>query len=146
MTKTILRRQGATLVPVDSDSLEVLMSFKDGKELIATLRGARNIEQLKLFWSLAGIVSESTDLPKETIKKDALVALGFTDTWVGMDGQFHVDPKSIAIESMTQPEFDQFFRRAVDLMASWIGVEHRELMRRFNELAADKRYEGMRHG
>jgi hypothetical protein len=29
-------------------------------------------------------------------------------------------------------------------MAGWIGADHKDLMRRYNELAADKRYEGMR--
>jgi hypothetical protein len=46
---------------------------------------------------------------------------------------------------MTQAVFDEFFRKAVEEMAGWIGADHKDLMRRFNELAADKRYEGMRH-
>lgn len=146
MTKTILRRVGDMLVPVDAESLEVIRGFKDGAELIGDLRGARNIEQLRLFWKLAEIVAESMDLPKETIKKDAAMALGFTETWVGHDSRIHIDPASIAAESMPQAVFDQFFQKAVNLMATWINADHKDLMRRFNELAADKRYEGMRHG
>ena len=146
MTKTILRRVGHTLVPVDEDSLAVILGFKDGAEIIGDLRGARNIEQLKLFWTLVGIVAESSDLSKTTIKKDAAIALGFTETWVDHDSRVHIDPASIAVESMTQAVFDQFFQKAVNLMATWINADHKDLMRRFNELAADKRYEGVRHG
>lgn len=146
MTKVILRREGDTLVPVDEDSLAAVRGFKDGAELIGIIRGARNIEQLRLFWVLAGIVAESLDTSKETVKKDVAIALGFTDTWLDNAGRFHVDPQSIAVESMTQAVFDEFFQKAVNVMAGWIQADHRDLMRRFNEAAADKRYEGMRHG
>lgn len=146
MTKVILRRQGMTLVPVEAESLAVLHGIKDGAEVIGDLRGARNILQLRLFWSLVDIVAESTDLPSYVVKNDAAMNLGFTTTWVGLDGQMHIEPKSIAVESMTQAEFDQFFTRAVNLFASWINADHRDLLRRFNDLASDKRYEGMRHG
>lgn len=145
MSKTILRRLGMTLVPADADSIAVLQGFKDGAELIGDLRGARNIEQLRLFWALAALVEDSTDIARHVIKNDAAIHLGFTNTWVGLDGEKHVDPQSIAVESMTQAVFDQFFRRATELMAGWINADHKDLMRRFNELAADRRYEGMRH-
>lgn len=145
MTKVILRREGDTLVPADDDSLAVVRGFKDGAELLGIVRGARNIEQLKLFWALVGIVSESTDIAKETIKRDLAKRLGFTETWVDWDGAIHIEAQSIAVESMTQAIFDQFFTKAVETMAGWINAEHKDLMRRFNELAADKRYEGMRH-
>lgn len=145
MTKIILRRKGLTFVPVGDESLEALFNIKDGAEVIATVRGARNIEQLKLFWALVGIVSESCDVPKETIKRDLAISLGYTETWVDHDGGVHIEPQSIAVESMTQDTFNEFFHRAVNLMAAWINAEHKDLMRRFNELAADKRYEGARH-
>lgn len=145
MTKVILRREGNHLVPVDDESLAAVHGFKDGAEVIGVIRGARNIEQLKLFWSLADIVSQSTDIASKVIKKDVAIRLGFTDTWVDWDGSIHVEAQSIAVESMTQAVFDQFFHKAVEVMAGWIGAEHKDLMRRFNELAADKRYEGMRH-
>jgi hypothetical protein len=50
------------------------------------------------------------------------------------------------IEGMGQEEFDAFMDKAVELMATWINADHKDLMRRYNELAADKRYEGMRRG
>lgn len=145
MTKVCLRREGDTLVPVDDDSLAVVRGFKDGAEVLGVLRGARNLEQLRLFWLLVGIVSKSSDIAKETLKRDLAFRLGFTDTWVDHDGTIHIDPQSIAVESMTQAVFDEFFRLAVETMAGWIGAEHKDLMRQFNEAAADKRYLGMEH-
>ncbi|WP_293880508.1 hypothetical protein [Sphingomonas sp.] len=146
MTKVIFRRDGDVAVPADEDSLAALRGFKDGAEFLGIIRGARNLEQLKLFWVLVGIVAESTDRAKTSIKHDAAIATKFVEYHCDYDGKVHVIPKSIAVESMTQADFDQFFTKAVEVMAGWIGAEHKDLMRRFNEAAADKRYEGMRHG
>lgn len=146
MSKAILIRRGDTAIPADEDSLAVLRGFKDGAEFIAECRGERNIHQLKLFWALAGIVANSADVPKETIKRRAAFALGFTEAWLDLDGTIRFEAMSIAVESMTQAVFDEFFRKAVEVMAGWISADHKDLMRRFNELASDKRYEGMRHG
>lgn len=142
--KIILQKVGSYLMAVDEESIAVLSRIKEGAEVTADIRRARNVDQLRLFWALVGIVSDATDLPKETIKKDCMIALGFTETWIGIDSRIHVEAKSIALENMEQEEFDAFMGRAVNLMAGWIGAEQKDLMRRFNELAADKRYEGMR--
>ena len=126
--------------------MAVLRGFKEGAEFIADCRGARNIQQLKLFWSMAALVEEATDRPREQVKKDLCRALGYVDYEVDRDGSVHVWPKSIAVESMLQRDFDDFFRKGIEVMAGWIGADQKDVLRRFNELAADKRYEGMRHG
>lgn len=144
MTKVILRREGNTLVPVDEDSLAAVLGFKEGAELIGNLHGARNIKHLRKFWVLASIVGDSMDVPREVVKKDVAIAMGFTTTWMDHAGRIHVEAASISVEKMTQAVFDQFFEKAVNIMAGWIGIEHKDLMRRFNEAAADQRYEGMR--
>lgn len=144
MTKAIFRREGDTAVPADEEALAVLRSFKDGSEFIADAHGARNIKHLRKFWVLASIVGDSMDVPREVVKKDVAIAMGFTTTWMDHAGRVHVDAASIAVEKMTQAVFDQFFEKAVNIMAGWIGTEHKDLMRRFNEAAADNRYEGMR--
>jgi hypothetical protein len=142
--KGIWRREGDHAVPVGADSLEYLRAIEDGEEFIAETHGARNIRQLRLFWALVDVVVDATDIPKSTVKKDVAINLGFTDTWMDHAGKIHIDPKSIAVESMTQSEFSDFMRKAVEVMAGWIGCEHADLQRRYNELAADKRYQGYR--
>jgi hypothetical protein len=143
--KGIWRREGDHAVPVGADSIEYLRSIEEGAEFIAETHGARNIRQLRLFWALVEVVVEATDISKTVVKKDLAISLGFTETWMSpITGKIHIEAKSIAVESMLQSEFDDFMRRAVETMAGWIGCEQRDLMRRYNELAADKRYEGYR--
>lgn len=142
--KIILQKVGSVLAATDEESAAALRRIKDGQEVVADIRRTRNVRQLRLWWSLVTIVAEAMDLPKENVKKDAAIALGFTETWIGYDGRIHIDPKSIAIENMTQEDFDSFMGKAVELLAGWINVDQQDLLNRFNELAADKRYEGMR--
>lgn len=147
MSRIILQKWKNGLVATDDESVAALSKIKEGTEVYAEIVRARNARQHRLFFSLAAIVGESLDLHVDVIRKDALMNLGFTETWRGIDGREHVEPKSMrVVDGMSQDEFDSFMDKAVNLMAGWINADHKDLMRRFNELAADKRYEGIRHG
>jgi hypothetical protein len=145
VSRIILRKQGDALVATDEESAAALARIKEGKEVYAQVVRARNSRQHRLFFSLAKIVADSMDLTVDIVRKDALIALGHTDTWIGPSGRIRIEPKSMAfVDGMKQDEFDAFMDKAVNLMAGWINAEHKDLMRRYNELAADKRYEGHR--
>ena len=72
---------------------------------------------------MAALVEEATDRPREQVKKDLCRALGYVDYEVDQDGSVHVWPKSIAVESMPQRDFDDFFRKGIEVMAGWIGAD-----------------------
>jgi len=148
MSRIILQKRGNILMATDEESVAALARIKDGSEVFAEIRRARNTKQHRLFFSLASIVAEAMDLPVDTIRKDALKRLGFTTTRIDVDGAIQIEAKSMAdtLSGMTQDEFDVFMDKAVNLMASWIGSDHKDLMRRYNELAADKRYAGYVRG
>lgn len=145
MSRIILVKQDGKLAATDDESVAALAKIKDGTEVYAEVVRARNTKQHRLFFTLAGIVADSLDLDVDTVRKDALIRLGHTNTWMGVDGRLHVEAKSMRIvDGMKQEEFDAFMGKAVNLMAEWIDADHKDLMRRYNELAADKRYEGVR--
>lgn len=145
MSRIILKKQDGKLVATDDESVAALLRIKDGTEVYADIVRARNTKQHRLFFTLAGIVAESLDLDVDVVRKDALIRLGFTDSWKDLDGRTHIEAKSMKfISGMKQEEFDAFMQKAVFLMAGWIDADHKDLMRRYNELAADKRYEGHR--
>jgi hypothetical protein len=148
VSRIILQKAGMALVATDEESVAALAAIKDGTEVYAEIVRARNTKQHRLFMTLCGIVAESMDLTKDRIRKDALIRLGYTNTEVDVDGRIHVEAKSMKhvfhAKAMTQEEFDAFMGKAVNLMAGWVDAEHQDLMRRYNEIAADKRYEGMR--
>ena len=148
MTKGIWRKQTinglAVAVPVGADSIASLRSYEDGHEFIADTHGARNIQQLKLFWSLVDLVHEATDQPKKVIKRSIAIRLGFVDTWVDMHGNTHADAASISCEKMTQAVFRDFFNNAIGVIAEWLQTSPREVRQRFEDMTAEKRYDGMR--
>lgn len=145
MSRIILEKRGTTLAATDDESIAALARIKDGTEVYVEVVRARNTRQHRLFFALANLVAESLDLTVDTVRKDALINLGFTETWLGADGRIRIEAKSMKIvDGMKQEEFDDFMGKAVNLMASWINADHHDLLRRYNELAADKRYEGYR--
>lgn len=145
MARIILIKKDGVLAATDDESVAALAKIKDGREVYAEVVQARNTKQHRLFFTLANIVAESLDLDVDVIRKDALIRLGHTDTWVDLDGRKHIEAKSMKfVQGMEQDEFDAFMNLAVNMMAGWINADHKDLMRRYNELAADKRYEGYR--
>lgn len=145
MARIILIKKDGGLASTDDESVEALARIKDGTEVYAEVVRARNSKQHRLFMTLAGIVADSLDLDRDVIRKDALIRLGFTDSWVDLDGRKHIEAKSMKfVQGMEQDEFDAFMSKAVELMAGWINADHKDLIRRYNELAADKRAEAHR--
>jgi len=145
VSRIILQKAGTVLVATDDESVAALAAIKDGTEVYAEIVRARNTRQHRLFFALASIVADAMDLTVDTIRKDALIKLDYTDTRVDVDGRIQLEPKSMNfVTGMKQDEFDAFMSKAVNLMATWIPCNREDLMQRYNELAADKRYEGMR--
>ncbi len=148
MTKGIWRKQTinglAVAVPVGADSVELLRSYEEGHEFIADTHGARNLKQLKLFWALVGLAADATDQPKEVVKRSIAIKLGFVDTWVDLNGGTHIDAQSISCEKMTQAVFRDFFNNAIHVIAEWLNTSPRAVRDRFDDMVAEKRYEGMR--
>lgn len=145
MSRIILQMRGNALVATDDESVAALARIKEGTEVYAEIVRARNPGQHRLFFSLAAVVAESMDLTTDSVRKDALIRLGYTDTRIDVYGEIQIEAKSLRfVDGMPQDQFDIFMNKAVELMATWINADRPDLMRRYNELAADKRYEGMR--
>lgn len=144
MAKGIWRRQGMVAVPVGAASIEYLQSVKDGAEFIAETRGARNVKQLHMWWALCGLLAENDrDYDTKESASDGLkIALKHVETFLDRTGKLHIWPKSIAFESLTQEEFYPLFKAAIAKVAEWLGNSPQEVQDRFNEITADKRYEG----
>lgn len=144
MAKGVWRREGNHAVPVGAVSIEFLQNIKEGSEFIAETRGARNVKQLNMWWTLCKMVADN-DRDYETKEKasDGLkIALKHVDTFLDRDGKLHIWPKSIAFESLTQEEFNPLFKAAINKVAEWLGNSPKEVQDRFNEITADKRYQG----
>jgi hypothetical protein len=141
MSRIILIKRAGQLAATDEESVAALLKIKEGTEVYAEIVRARNAKQHRLFFALCNVVAESMDLTVDSVRKDALIRLGYTTTRIDIDGLLVIEPKSLKfVSGMKQEEFDAFMDKAVNMMAGWIDADHKDLQRRYNELAADKRY------
>lgn len=140
---SIWRRAGNIVHPVGEESLEALHSYRDGQNFVAETRGARNIDQLRMFWALCQIAADNSPnfSTKEVAKKNLLRALGYVDIWFDVHGQMQTETQSIATQSMPQHVFAPFFQRAIDMIAAWLSLAPEEVRRRVNEITSVKGYE-----
>lgn len=146
MAKGIWRKQGDVAVPVSDVSREYFQALKDGAEFIADTRGARNIKQLHMWWVLCGLLAENDRdyTTKEQASDGLKIALKHVDTFLDRQGKLHIWPKSIAFESLAQEEFAPLLKAAINKVADWLGSAPADVQKRFNEIIADRRYEGYR--
>lgn len=144
MARGVWIRDGSRAIPADERSMEFLQAQQDGAPFIAETRGARNPKQLRLWWALCAIVAEHFDVTRESISDDVKKALGYTETIKHWSGEIEIKAKSIKEESLAQEEWNHLLTLAINKMSEWMGAAPEDLRRRFNEVSADKRYEGMR--
>ena len=116
--------------------MEALLVHQDGKDFIAETHGARNIKQLRMFFALCEILADNDTKcsTKDIAKQNLLWALNYVDLWVDRSNKVHVQTKSIAFESMTQEEFNQFFQRAIELVCQWLGSAPEEIRQRVADI------------
>lgn len=136
--KGVFQRIKYTLVPSDDMGKELLFSIADGAECIVEMKGKHNIKQFRLFWGLCQLVAEADDDTKLNVKKWLCVATGHTDIWFEPNGKMHVDPASISFSELEQNEFNEFFQRALILVADRLGSKPNEIRQRLEEMLAPK--------
>ena len=147
MSRIILQKKDGALAATDEESVTALAHIKEGTEVFAEISQARNPERHRKFMLLASIVAESMDKTTDVVREHALKVLGYVDTYLDFDDRLVIKAKSMRfVGGMSEAEFVSFMDKAVNLMANWISADHKDLLRRYNEVASDKRYEGMRHG
>ena len=136
LAKIILMKRGASLVPTDDESANALAKIKDGKQVLAEVTQPRNIEFLRKYWALVGLVFANLPERLEPIfptqnrlHEEIKYKAGVFTTHRMADGQLAVRIGSIALHKMKQDEFDKFFSKVCDIVAKYFlhGITSKEL-------------------
>ena len=111
------------MVPFSEEAWEELRAVKQNATCIGDFHGARNVQQLKLFWVLITYLVENTDKfsTKEQARKALFWELKFVEPYFDYYGRLHFEIQSIALESMKQVEFNQLFNKCVDKICEWMN-------------------------
>jgi hypothetical protein len=118
----LVQRRGEFLIPqapVDGERIRDLPAGKALKVVVSQPR--RSNPQLRLYWSLLGIVCENLDQPlqPEDLHEWLKIKLGHVTHVRQRNGEIVGVPKSIAFDKMEHGEFTVYFDRVKALI-----VEH----------------------
>jgi|TARA_X000001388_G_scaffold25071_2_gene17491 hypothetical protein len=119
--KIILKKKELSLHPSDDASLEALRRLADGY-VVCELKQPRNLKHHRLFYALMRKVFENQERYEnlESMITAIKIGIGHADEYPMKDGNVCYVPKSISFENMKQPEFNEFFDRAVNLIIKTI--------------------------
>jgi hypothetical protein len=71
--KIVLQRKGESLVPVDEQGFDLLHKIRDGREVMAEVKRARNPQHHRLFFAILKFMIEHTEFETPEIVKTALM-------------------------------------------------------------------------
>jgi len=146
MTKLFLRvaanEYHQWLEPSDRKSEEYMgYKVKEGDIVTATIRKPRHPKHHRKYWTMLGLVHESTAISDQypTTQKlhDAIKgALGYYTTIKLPDGKEFHKLDSTAFENMDQTAFEDFYSRALDIIVTQLvpHMDREDLVREVEEL------------
>lgn len=123
-----------TLVADGIEAMEALAAIHRGQGCMGDIRGARNVDQFRLFWALMGLVAEQTDTTKEAVKEWLMKKIGYVDMLWLPDGSIALKAQSIAFESMEQAKFAELFQAAIPRISELLGAAPKDVIKRFNDM------------
>lgn len=107
------------LVPLDEPADDLMASLPDGKEVLVTIRRARNPKHHRLLWALLKTVVENTDRwPDERALLDSLkLETGLFEARIAFNGVPFAVPSSISFAAMDQQRFSEWYEKAITILA-----------------------------
>jgi hypothetical protein len=137
MTDIVMRKGMAGLFPTDEAGENTLGDIKMGDAVKVKITRPRNIQHHRLFFAMCNLVANNTDAVRDT---DELVfrlkiATGHCRELMRDDGTVLYEPQSISFASMSQDEFNDFYKKCVDIICTRLipGMEREDLQ---NEVLA----------
>jgi hypothetical protein len=123
-----VRRSGDKLVPITEWDREQLLNVPEGKDLSIKLSRTRSARQHRLFWSLMQIVVDNHPyyLRPEQLVEWLKLRLGYVEEIMFHNGEMMTKLSSISFTSMGQIEFQEFFNKALYVIATEVALTSEE--------------------
>lgn len=129
MAEIILTKAAnGALIPVDPQAAEYIAKLKLGAGVSATVKKHRNPRFHRKYFALLNLAYESWEpadkefrgLPVQKnfdrFRKDVIIAAGFYDVVVNINGDVRAEAKSINFSSMDDAEFADLYSKTVDVV------------------------------
>jgi hypothetical protein len=142
-TEIWLKRSVDHLVPANAQSLELMRQIKDDRWVLASIRNPRNVKHHRKYWALIQAVFPHQDTwpTLKSFQRQMKKALGHGEWVTSKDGRREFIEDSIGFASMDQTEFEEFYKRAVEVILTRVlpGVDSDDLAREVDDILAGKR-------
>ena len=119
-TKITLVKVGGVLRPGDDDARAVIAALTPGTPVLCELRQGRSVRQHRFAMGLFRKVWENMPEAKtglwprvENLRDAILIATGYVEQVIDVQGMAHLRAKSIAFDKMSQDEFGRFVQDAI---------------------------------
>lgn len=129
------------LIASDRASEEYLAKQTPGTIIRCEARKPRHPGHHAKFFAMLKLVWEGTELQDRYPCMDNLLdafkyEMGYVETFKAVDGTILTKPKSIAFESMAQDEFQDFYDRAVEIIATRLvpHLDKKDLERQLEDM------------
>lgn len=132
------RRVLGSLKPIDAMGEEAIGGIKAGEVVRVEVTRPRNVKHHRKFFALLNVIypHQTTYPTPEQFRAAITVALGFGESIKLLGGRTIIVPGSISFSKMDQAEFDKFYDRAVELIATKVlpGIDRADVDREVNDI------------
>lgn len=139
-TTLVVRRFQGALWPVDRKGHELVAALPQGKPVPIRILGERSREQLALYWQILGqvVAAQGRWRTAEELHLALKVATGRIDVVQLLDGRLVKVPESVAVDQMSQDEFQAYFNDAMRIVCDEImgGTSIEDLLGHTKDAAA----------
>jgi hypothetical protein len=123
-----------TLAAADPFAARQLDKFGAGEYVLAALRRPRNLGHHRKFmamvklafdqWNPADVMYDSMPAKKsfDVFRRELVIAAGFYDVVLGLDGQARLEAKSLAFDKMGQDEFADVYDGVFAVLTGIDGI------------------------
>lgn len=123
-----MKSAGGALVPVGEADRQIISKWKVGQGIKCKFSRLRNIRFHRKFFAMLDLAFDVWEPPevshngmpaiknRERFRKDLLIASGFYETVVNINGQIRAEAKSMSFDSMGEDEFNQVYSAVADVI------------------------------
>lgn len=128
------RTAGRLLAPVNPSDKQEVEQLDIDEIVKCSISKPRNIRHHRKFWALCRVIGDQIDQPERIVKQLISIRVGHCDVVRTKQGEVML-PKSINFGSMDQVAFNDFYKRAINVVCRDIlpGIDSRELEQHVQE-------------
>lgn len=135
MTEVYLTRYRGGFLPADDLSADAIVELESNGPYRAKLSRPRNIGHHRKFFALLSVAfdawqpnlthkGQEVQASRERFRKDLLILAGYYESFFGIDGSVHLEPKSISFAAMDQPEFERLYNACIQVILDRVLTGH----------------------